>query len=330
MACTGFSGSSLKDSLRGLLMTQRLALQWLARSAAQRWGCRRLVATSAALPRPRRRQVVSLLGLCGCASSGAFQSLATHAAAEPLAAVPPPLPMRDISSLHEYFGGDSSIYDNRPMPQRARSGGTISALSVQIPALEKLLPYLNQPAVKVLDLGFGSGIMIAMILAVAGEGSRVTGVDLADKIALAQANLLGTQAGSASQCPFVPFDKDSFSLLGGDAFEYMLSWEKEDEKFDVLYAGCSMDPGTEQLRVFLGRLKAGGAAVFNLGSSGRQGMYFVADEGRVCELLMRVNFMMAESPITPLVESGRHAPLEPQQLGQWIRQHVFNRPPAEL
>jgi len=307
-----------------------MALRWFARLAAQHQGCRRLLATSAALPRQRRRQVVSLLGLCGCASSGAFQGLSRGAAAEPLAAVPPPLPLRDISSLHEHFGGDSSIYDNRPMPQRARSGGTISALSVQIPALEKLLPYLNPPGVEVLDLGFGSGVMIAMMLAVAGKGSRVTGVDLADKISVAQANLVGTRAGTPSQCPFVPFDEESFSLLGGDAFEYIRSWEKEEKQFDVLYAGCSMDPGTEQLRLFLGRLKAGGAAVFNLGTPGRQGMYFVADEGRICELLMQVNFMMAESPVTPLLENSQQAPLEPQRLGEWIRQHVFNRPQAEL
>merc|ERR1711972_1080312 len=159
--------------------------------------------------------------------------------------------------------------------------------------------------------GFGSGVMAAMMLAVAGEGAHVTGVDLEDKVPVATWNLL---ASGGLGCPFVPFAANSFSLIGGDAFERLIAWKSEGKLFDVVYAGCSMDPGTEQLRHFLGRLKPTGAAVFNLGNPGRQGMYFVAEGGRVCELLMRVNFMMAESKLTPKV-LDEQVPLDPRQLG---------------
>merc|ERR1712012_54898 len=111
--------------------------------------------------------------------------------------------------------GDSSVFDNTPMPQRAPSGGTISALSVQIPALERLIPFLQKPKAEVLDLGFGSGVMVGMMLAVAGEGASVVGVDQADKVPVATGNLLSDRAG----CPFLPFSEKRFSLLAGDAFE---------------------------------------------------------------------------------------------------------------
>ena len=50
-------------------------------------------------------------------------------------------------------------------------------------------------------------------------------------------------------------------------------------------------------------------------------MYFVADGGRTCELMMRVNFMMCESPRTPPAP-GVDVPLAPDALGRWIREHV--------
>lgn len=167
--------------------------------------------------------------------------------------------------------------------------------------------------------------MVAMFLAISGEGARVVGVDLEDKIPVAHSNLL---AGSDSKCPFVPFPEDSFSLIGGDAFERLIAWKAEGRMFDVIYAGCSMDPNTDQLRHFLGQLKPTGAAVFNLGNPGNQGMYFVADGGRVCELLMRVNFMMAVSPQTP--QRDLAIPLDPEKLGKSIRANIFNNDHREL
>jgi len=248
---------------------------------------------------------------------GAFSALLGSAAA---ATARSALPIAELSRLHEFFGGDASVWDNRPLPQQARSGGTISALSVQIPALEKLAPFLQGPGVTALDLGFGSGVMVAMLLAVAGEGAKVIGVDLADKVPVATRNLLGDPGGST--CPHVPFKEESFSLVAGDAFERLMAWENEGRLFDVVYSGCSMDPGTDQLRLFLGRLKPAGAAVFNLGTPGQQGMYLVAEGGRVCEQLMRVNFMMCESPMTPRT-AGPPVPLGPDQLCEWVRTTVW-------
>eukprot|EP00434_Breviolum_minutum_P035021 symbB.v1.2.030996.t1/scaffold3552.1/size55549/2 len=203
------------------------------------------------------------------------------------------------------------------MPQRAKSGGTISAMSVQIPALERLLPYLrvSTPPASVFDLGFGSGVMAAMFLAV--EEVEVVGVDLEDKVPVATANML------ASDGPFRPFKQEQFQFLGGDAFMYLQKWKDEGKTFDVVYSGCSFDPDTEQLNLFLGQLKPTGAAVFNLGTPGYQGMYFVADGGKTCELLMRVNFMMAESPLTPTKSTGTSIPLDPAMLGAWIRRNIF-------
>lgn len=161
--------------------------------------------------------------------------------------------------------------------------------------------------------------MVGMMLAVASDSATVVGVDLADKVPVARRNLLA-QDGA---CPFVPFAEERFSLLGGDVFDYLAEWERENKVFDVVYAGCSLDPGTDQLRRFLGRLRGNGAAVFNLGEPGMQGMYFVSDKGRVCELMMRVNFMMCESQLTPRSDAGERVPLDPRELGEWIRQNVY-------
>eukprot|EP00928_Gymnodinium_smaydae_P058568 TRINITY_DN41758_c0_g1_i1.p1 TRINITY_DN41758_c0_g1~~TRINITY_DN41758_c0_g1_i1.p1 ORF type:complete len:334 (+),score=75.23 TRINITY_DN41758_c0_g1_i1:90-1004(+) len=264
----------------------------------------------------RRAYVLPALGLCGAALHGGGRCLAAGAAAEPH-----PLPVRELSVLHERFGGDRSVTDNAPMPQTAPSGGTISALSVQLPALERLAPYLRTPGASIFDLGFGSGVMAAMMLAVAGRGASVTGVDLEDKVLIATDNLLG-RSPSARACPFVPFPEESFTFIAGDAFEHLAQCEREGRQFDVMYAGCSMDPTTDQLRRFLGRLRPTGAAVFNLGLPGRQAMYFVADGGKEVELLMHVNFMMAESRLTPRVPPEERPPLEPKRLRAWIREHV--------
>mmetsp|Transcript_40030 Transcript_40030/g.87408 ORF Transcript_40030/g.87408 Transcript_40030/m.87408 type:complete len:320 (-) Transcript_40030:143-1102(-) len=264
-----------------------------------------------------RRQSVplGLLGVLGaCSGTAASASSASSASASNIA-----LPVEDLSLLHKYFGGDARVHDNAPMPQKAPSGGTISALSVQIPALERLASTLRQPGVRAFDLGFGSGVMTAMMLAVAGDDAKVYGVDLPDKVPVATKNLL---ASGTTGCPFVPFPEESFSLLAGDAFEWLARWEREGLTFDVLYAGCSLDPETDQLRRFLGRLKPGGVAVFNLGKPGRQGMYFVAEGGRVCELLMRVNFMMCVSPSASFVPAHEEPPLDPARLGLWIQQNV--------
>merc|ERR1719387_327272 len=94
------------------------------------------------------------------------------------AAEEPRLPLDDLALLHFCFGGDASVHDNAPQHQSAPSGGTISALSVQFPALERLAPYLRRPGARILDLGFGSGVMVAMMLAVAHAEAHVVGVDL--------------------------------------------------------------------------------------------------------------------------------------------------------
>ncbi|CAK9024084.1 unnamed protein product [Durusdinium trenchii] len=254
----------------------------------------------------RRPLGMALLGLCSF-SQKPFLSAAAGAGAS--------LPLEELCRLHLRFGGDASVWENNPMPQRASSGGTISALSVQIPALERLQPFLRRPKAQIFDLGFGSGVMAAMCLAASEAGATVVGVDLADKVSVATRNML------LKDGPFTPFNEEQFSFLGGDAFEYLKRWKAEGKTFDVVYAGCSFDPNTEQLKLFLGQMKPDGAAVFNLGNLGMQGMYFVADKGKTCELLMRVNFMMAESPLTP--RGKESIPLDPLRLGQWIRENVF-------
>lgn len=130
-----------------------------------------------------RRQSVALLGLCF--GSRAFLSSEG-------------LPRSELCRLHGNFGGDSKVSENLPMPQRAKSGGTISALSVQMPALERLKPYLSEA--RVFDLGFGSGVMAAMFLAVGAK--QVLGVDLEDKVEVATSNMLRPQG------PFTPFAKE--------------------------------------------------------------------------------------------------------------------------
>ena len=77
---------------------------------------------------------------------------------------------------------------------------------------------------------------------------------------------------SSGDCPFTPFDKRRFEFLGGDAFQYLKKWslglglgaggpgsqsmrcigslrKAEGKTFDVLYAGCSMDPSSDQLKL---------------------------------------------------------------------------------
>jgi len=228
------------------------------------------------------------------------------------------LPVAELSRLHRHFGGDASAGDNMPMPQRAPSGGTISALSVQLPALQVLETYLRRPGSSSFDVGFGSGVMMAMMLAVSPGSSHAWGADLADKIPVARKNLL------SGGCPFLPLASESFTLIGGDAFEHL---KRDGRKYDVVYAGCSLDPSTDQLRILLRALKPDGAAVFNLGVPGEQGMYFVADEGRTCAELMRVSFMMAESPETPPIP-GQRIPLRPGALSKWIQENVYGERPA--
>jgi len=267
---------------------------------------------------------VGLLGSMQGFSSAAPSTAAAAAAPQRLPKAR--VPVEELSKLHRRFGGDASIWDNRPMPQQAPSGGTISALSVQIPALEALAPYLQEESSEAFDLGFGSGVMVGMLLAVAGKSTKVVGVDLGDKIAVAKANLLQ----SSKECPYTPFSEKRFTLLGGDAFSYLKQWREEESKiFDVVYSGCSMDPRTDQLRLFLAAMKPTGAAVFNLGTPGEQSMYFVADGGRICQRLMRVNFMMAVSPDTPVLQRPP-VPLEPLELSRWIQDNVFNKAAPEL
>eukprot|EP00913_Durusdinium_trenchii_P023877 g22423.t1 len=136
----------------------------------------------------RRPLGMALLGLCSF-SQKPFLSAAAGAGAS--------LPLEELCRLHLRFGGDASVWENNPMPQRAN-----------------------------------------MLL---------------------------------KDGPFTPFNEEQFSFLGGDAFEYLKRWKAEGKTFDVVYAGCSFDPNTEQLKLFLGQMKPDGAAVFNLGNLGMQG-----------------------------------------------------------
>lgn len=316
--CSAHCRMFAKSCARALPVVHRPHPEFLDSLKPRAGACTALTLRSKVRAR-RVRTGLTIFGLCGVLD-GALRGFSV-VAAEPAGV----LPERELALLHRHFGGDASVHDNAPMPQQARSGGTISALSVQMPALEKLAEYLGPPGVQIFEVGFGSGVMTAMMLAVAGEGAHVVGIDFADKVPVATANLLSKGSGY----PFTPFSKDTFTLLGGDAFEYLPAWKDEGKLFDVAYAGCSMDPHTDQLRQFLGQLKPTGAAVFNLGNPGRQGMYFVADGGRRCELLMRVNFMMAESPMTPTL-SHSEVPLDPKKLGVWIRKNVFGNHSPEL
>lgn len=282
----------------------------------------RLLAGSARQPRPElhRRdtvRVVALPAVWSALFAGAGSGTADGQTS---------LPVDELCDLHRFFGGDSSLQDNSPMQQRAPSGGTISALSVQIPALERLAPFLRGRGARALDLGFGSGVMTAMMLAIAGDDAHVVGVDLQDKVPVAAANLLG---GGEEKIPFLPFSEKQFTLIGGDAFEQLAAWRRSGTTFDVLYSGCSMNPDTDQLGLFLAPLMPDGAAVFNLGNPGQQGMYFVAHEGRICEQLMQVNFMMCDSPFTPRISKMR-VPLQPEKLCAWIRTNIFGAVGREL
>eukprot|EP00746_Dinoflagellata_sp_MGD_P031574 gnl/MRDRNA2_/MRDRNA2_175088_c0_seq1.p1 gnl/MRDRNA2_/MRDRNA2_175088_c0~~gnl/MRDRNA2_/MRDRNA2_175088_c0_seq1.p1 ORF type:complete len:266 (+),score=40.00 gnl/MRDRNA2_/MRDRNA2_175088_c0_seq1:348-1145(+) len=220
--------------------------------------------------------------------------------------------MDELCLLHAAFGGDRLEFENAAQLQEAPSGGTISALSVQLPAIRMLDPTLRQ-ARRILDVGFGSGVMVAMLLLRASEQAEIWGVDLEDKIPIARRNLLGEspkcQRSRCKELGLLPISEERFHLIGGDAFE-LLSSNRED-MFDIIYVGCSLDPETPQLEMLLKGLSRNGAAVFNYGSPRQQGMWYISAEGDGninCQLLMTVNFMMCVSSAAPKDDVVRPGP----------------------
>ena len=89
----------------------------------------------------------------------------------------------------------------------------------------------------------------------------------------------------------LPIPPHGYTLNGGDAFE--TSTFQGAQQFDVIYAGCSIDPSTAQLDSLLRRLRV--AAVFNIGTPGMQSMVHVTVRPRKCTVMLRVNYMMCES-----------------------------------
>lgn len=233
-------------------------------------------------------------------------------------------PVTELCRLHEIFGGDSSELENRPMAQDAASGGTISALSVQLPALRVLWNSLAA-AQHILDVGFGSGVMVAMLLTGAPLQAKCYGVDLEDKVAVATRNLLG--AGPRVKrfsTSLLPIARDRFELFGGDVFHYLQDPRARPSlppTFDVAYVGCCLDMQTMQLELLLKALGKNGAAVFNYGDLSEQVMYYVSADG-ACQQLMNVRFMMCVSPTTPPDSKTRPRPSNRQALCEYIKEQL--------
>jgi hypothetical protein len=196
-------------------------------------------------------------------------------------------------------------------------------LDRQVTAFRKLRPFLNN-ASDVLDIGFGGGLVLAMMLHSTPSHATLWGVDFPNRMGIASRNLFGVcQACRADWCkaldpPAVP--RGRLKLYGADWFNVRhRGWPSAESSkssaafggWNVIYSGCCLDAQTKQLDVLLGSLAKGGAAVFSYGLSDQQVLWFVSSDGS-CEQL--------QEDLIPieLCESGQ-LPRNEEAVERWSR-----------
>ncbi|KAF8633135.1 hypothetical protein AX17_004636 [Amanita inopinata Kibby_2008] len=113
-------------------------------------------------------------------------------------------------------------------PQRIGHGATISAPHMHAYAVENLLPYLK-PGAKVLDIGSGSGYLVAIFHHLVGESGKVVGIEhIPELVDWSVENLKKDGLGKA-------LDANQIEVFAGDGREGY----PEKGPFDAIHVGAA-------------------------------------------------------------------------------------------
>eukprot|EP00967_Tisochrysis_lutea_P117584 scaffold190266_cov23-Tisochrysis_lutea.AAC.1 len=167
-------------------------------------------------------------------------------------------------------------------PQSLGFGVTVSAPHAHATALEALAEVLVAPGTVVLDVGSGSGILLAYMARFRGEAKRIVGLERIEPlVALSVDNLrragFEPDAEGALRCP----DTDGTAIIvrHGDG------WDGAAElgPFDAIHVGAYASEPPEAL---LRQLRPGGRMVIPLGSRTRQQVYCIdkTASGDICSV----------------------------------------------
>ena len=191
--------------------------------------------------------------------------------------------MRNVDRAH--FVPDAvrkHAYDDRPLP--LGSGATISAPHMHAAMIDVLEPYLR-PGASVLDVGVGSGYLLAVMAQMVGEGGTVHGIDrVPELVELAARNL------EAHDASLIASGRATLSLADG--------WVGADEyaPYDAIHVGAAAEAVPAPL---VAQLRPGGRMVVPVGpDGGAQALVQVdkAPDGEVVATqLMAVRFV----PLVP-------------------------------
>jgi protein-L-isoaspartate(D-aspartate) O-methyltransferase len=151
-----------------------------------------------------------------------------------------------------------AAYNDTPLPIGANA--TISAPHMHAHALEELAPtLLGRPGATLLDVGSGSGILLAYGAAlVAGAGGRVYGVEHVPELVAAAAGNLAKSAATAQ----LVADRVIVNAVG-DGFR----GDPQHAPFDAIHVGAAAASVPQAL---LAQLAPGGRLLIPVGGSGAQ------------------------------------------------------------
>lgn len=170
---------------------------------------------------------------------------------------------RGLFTPKQFRDAKDVVYANRPL--KIGVVATISTPQQHAQVLGFLEPHL-QPGMKAIDIGSGSGILVAIMAHLVGEQGHVTGVDIVPElVAFAQQNLrkcLGEQhAKLLARTQIVTSNgKDTMSSFASNG---------DEELYDCIHVGVAVETKAEA-ESYLQFLKPGGGLLIPLGFAGAE------------------------------------------------------------
>lgn len=168
---------------------------------------------------------------------------------------------RGLFTLEQFRDTKDVVYANRPL--KIGVVATISTPQQHAQVLGFLEPHL-QPGMKAIDIGSGSGILVAIMAHLVGEQGHVTGVDIVPELVVfAQHNLrkcLSEQHASLLK---------RTEIVTSSGKDTMSSFAGSEELYDCIHVGVAVETKAEA-ESYLQFLKPGGGLLIPLGFAGAE------------------------------------------------------------
>ncbi|TYZ60934.1 hypothetical protein PybrP1_004337 [[Pythium] brassicae (nom. inval.)] len=166
---------------------------------------------------------------------------------------------RALFAPEQLRGDATAVYANRPL--KIGVVATISTPQQHAQVLGFLESHL-QPGMKAIDIGSGSGVLVAIMAHLVGESGHVTGVDIVPElVAFAQRNL---QACLSERHAALLARTAIVECSGKDTMRAF-----EGEQFDCIHVGVAVQSKAEA-ESYLRFLKPGGGLLIPLGLAGAE------------------------------------------------------------